>query len=201
MSESEPKNFRDLAATMREKLRAANESQQEDAAVEKNSLSDDEDINETTPHPAETEKPSTVRVEKEYFNEAKIRVTSSRIEIGKFTYRLKFLAAIQRIDKDPPKRECVAALSVSALALLALIIYIFVGRLQFGFMAVILLSVGLLAFAIAGFVCQQMKGRYTLKFKNAQGDEMKSVTKHNKQLISRLEKAVKTAIAENEHRL
>ncbi|MCB1754611.1 MAG: hypothetical protein KDJ38_03760 [Gammaproteobacteria bacterium] len=130
-----------------------------------------------------------------FFDEDGIKVSATHIEFGKYTYVLKYLAAIKRSEKKPSRKECQLAIVFTIIALLTLLIYIFIGQLKFGLGAVVYLSFGLLAFLVSSLVCKQMKASYTLTFSNAQGELIKSVTGRDKQFILRLEKAVKEAIS------
>lgn len=149
--------------------------------------------------------PEKVINDKPYFfdeediRERKIRVTSTHIEFGKHTYVLKYLSAMKRSKKKPPlnAKECQLTIAFTAVALAALLIYIFIGQLKFGLAAVVYLSLGLLALLVSSIVCSQMKTSYTLKFSDAQGEGIDTVTSYDNKFILRLEAAVKQAIGQN----
>ncbi len=128
------------------------------------------------------------------FDEEGIRVSLSQIELGKYTFVLKHLAATRRIEKIPSRKECRISLALTLTALLALIVYIFIGQLKFGLAAVVYLSLGLIAFLVSVAVCNQMKPSYSLEFRNASGETVYTLNRRDRGFILRLEAAVKEAV-------
>jgi hypothetical protein len=149
--------------------------------------------------PSEEHGPSTAEAEltdtTALFNEDNICVTPSHIIFGRYTYVVKYLAAIQRIDKEPSHWECRLGFIFSIVALLCVLAYIFTGRLKFGFSAVIYLFIPLSMLPITALVCRKFKPSYRLEFINHHGEKIKIISSDNKEYISRLEHAVKKAIS------
>lgn len=133
------------------------------------------------------------------FDETSVKVSSTTIEFGKFTYILKHLASTKRIDKIPLRIYYQMGIALTLIALLAVIIYIFTGRLTFDLVGVGFLLAGLLAFAAALTAYQQLRSSHTLVFKDAGGNVIQSVMRRDKAVIDRLEIAVKIAISRNNH--
>ncbi len=123
-----------------------------------------------------------------------IKVSASHIEIDEHIYVLSYIAATRRTEKPLPKNECILSLAFTSIALFVLIIYIFIGKLKFGLAAVIYLSLALLAFMAVYLICKQMKARYTLEFRNFNGELIDTINRSTRGAIAELEEAVKQAI-------
>lgn len=131
------------------------------------------------------------------FNETGIRVSSTTIEFGKFTYILKYLASTKRIDKVPQRIYYQMGIALTLIAVLVAIIYIFTGRLTFNLIGIGFLVAGLFAFVAALVANQQLKSSHTIVFKDARGNVIQSVRRRDKAVIDRLESAVKCAVSRN----
>lgn len=131
------------------------------------------------------------------FNETGIKVSAKTIEFGKFTYVLKHLASTKRADKVPRRLDYQIGIAITLIALVAVIVYIFTGKLTFGLIGVGFLVAGLLAFVSAVIAYQQLKSSHTIVFKDANGNIIQSVMRRDKAVIDRLERAVKIAVSGN----
>ncbi len=188
--------FLGIAARIRKALNASKDSEAANAAsLEERAPKNDDDFDE--PGVAQSGTSAGVDGLDYLFNETDVRVSSTTIEFGKFTYVLKHLASTNRINKVPPRIQYQMGIVLTLVALLIVIIYIFTGRVTFGWAAVVYLVAGLSAFIISLLAYWNLKSSYTLVFKDAGGSVIQSVMRRDKAVIDRLEKAVKLAVSRN----
>lgn len=59
-----------------------------------------------------------------------VTITSTRLEIKKTTYALRYVSTMRLKTSEPPRFEALVVVGISVLALIALLIYVIAGRVE-----------------------------------------------------------------------
>ncbi len=124
-----------------------------------------------------------------------VKIYFSHIEIDNHIHAISYIASTKRIEKKPPIYECMLSMGFVVISILALITYLVMGKLKLGLLAVVYLSMILIAFLTLSIICQQLKSTFSLELYNFQGEVVDKISTLSKSVVGKIEKALKTAIA------
>jgi len=127
--------------------------------------------------------------------EETITVTSAYIEIEQTSYALKYLSTVSLSESHPPRAEALIALVICAIAVLALIVYLTLGKVSVnGFIVMVLLVLS--GAAIAAAVLWLNPSNFVLDMTMINGENIQ-VRSQSEGYIHRVHKAVTAGIALN----
>ena len=127
--------------------------------------------------------------------EGNITVTSSRLEISNTTYALKYIATVTLSELHPPRKEARTVIGLSVLALIAIVIYLILGKMAFNsFLVFALLAI--LALTVGAAVYWLDPSKYTLDLKMISG-ELVQVNSTSERFIHQVHAALATSLATN----
>lgn len=127
--------------------------------------------------------------------EGDVTITSSRLEINKTTYALKYITTVTLKEVHPPRDEARLVLILAVAALLAVVIYALLGKMSVSSF-LIFFGLGMLAAAIGGIVYWLDPSRYTLDLKMING-ELVQVSSESERYIHRVHRALRHSLALN----
>ncbi|MBX2825939.1 MAG: hypothetical protein KTR33_14495 [Gammaproteobacteria bacterium] len=128
-------------------------------------------------------------------NENGIIITSARLEIEKTSYAMKYMSAVSFSESHPPRSEARVALFACVLALLALCVYLILGKVTvYAFIALGLIALG--GGLIAAFVLWVNPSNYELAVAMINGEKIQ-ITSQSEPFIHRVHQAMTTGIALN----
>ncbi len=157
---------------------------------------DEDDLDEEYPLCEPTLKKSTsIKAIPTLYSSKDVKIFISHIEVDNLTYAISYIASIKRIEKKPPIYECMLSMGFIIISLVALVTYLVLGKLKLGLLAVSYLSLILIAFLVLSIICQELRSTYFLELYNFNGEVVERISSLSKSTVSKIEKAIKTAIA------
>ncbi|HBR97845.1 MAG TPA: hypothetical protein DD979_10770 [Gammaproteobacteria bacterium] len=198
MADSPGKSFKQFAAEFREHLGKRSQHAVNDESVgdiigedERSELGERDPL----PQPDTSQSPAPSDSELYYFDELvgakRVRVSVTHITFGKFTYALRFLASVERKDRNPPMLLSYAAVLIIGIAVVAAMYYGISGKLGSGVWPFTVIAGMVALFFLGIYWLKSMKARYSLIFRDQPGETIKKVETSNRAQILRLEATVK----------
>ena len=120
-----------------------------------------------------------------------VKVTLSYIEIDNFTYSIRSICSIKRIEVKPPKQECWISIGFVLIAAVTLFTYLLIGALGVSALSLSFLSITLVVLFLLSVLCQELKSSFTLELYNFEGKLIDKICVLSKKSVSALEKALK----------
>lgn len=127
--------------------------------------------------------------------EGDVTITSSRLEINKTTYALKYIATVTLQETHPPREEARMVFLLGLAALITVVVYAVTGKVSISSFLVFF-GLALLAAAIGGMVYWLDPSRYTLDLKMINGEQVQ-ISNKSERYIHRIHKALRHSLAVN----